>query len=192
MKNWLGLALASFIVVVAPFRTEGKMSTTAEKSIYDFKVKNIDGKEVSLKDYSGKTLLIVNTASKCGYTPQYKELEALYGKYKDKGLVVLGFPSNDYGAQEPGTNADIKTFCETKFHVSFPLFDKGPVSGEKIQPLFRYLTQEAKPEAQGEIKWNFEKFVIDRKGRLVERFNSKATPDSAPVKLAVETAIAAK
>ena len=168
------------------------MSTTAEKSIYDFKVKNIDGKEVSLKDYSGKALLIVNTASKCGYTPQYKELEAMYEKYKAQGLVVLGFPSNDYGAQEPGTNTEIKTFCETKFKVSFPLFDKGPVSGDKIQPLFRYLTQDAKPDAKGEIRWNFEKFVIDRKGRLVERFNSKATPDSIPLTKAVETALSTK
>lgn len=168
------------------------MNDTLEKSVYDFKVKSIDGKEADLKQYAGKALLIVNTASQCGYTPQYKDLEALHRKYQGKGLIVLGFPSNDYGGQEPGTNAEIKSFCESKYNVTFPLFEKGPVSGEKIQPLFRYLTQAAKPESKGEIRWNFEKFVIDRSGRLTERFNSKAAPDSAPLVLAVERALKAQ
>lgn len=168
---------------------EKKMENASKPSIYDFTVKNIDGKETSLKEYAGKTLLIVNTASRCGYTPQYEGLEALYEKYQSQGLVVLGFPSNDYGGQEPGANSEIKEFCETKFKVSFPLFEKGPVSGEKIQPLFRYLTETAKPESKGEIRWNFEKFVVDRKGRLVERFRSKTTPEDTELVKTLEKSL---
>jgi glutathione peroxidase len=165
--------------------SEGKPAS----SVHEFSVQTIDGKKVSLKDYSGKALLIVNTASRCGYTPQYKGLEALYRKYKGQGLVVLGFPSNDFGGQEPGTNAEIKTFCETKYQVSFPLFGKGPVSGGGIQPLFAYLTKDADPQSAGEVQWNFEKFVIDRKGRLVQRFRSATTPEDGKLAAAVEKAL---
>ena len=173
----------------ANLKSEKKMEKTLEKSVYGFTVNNIDGKAVPLKEYSGKALLIVNTASRCGYTPQYEGLESLYKKYKPRGLEVLGFPSNDFGGQEPGSNAEIKTFCETRFKVSFSLFEKGPVSGEKIQPLFLYLTQTAKPEIQGGVRWNFEKFVIDRNGRLIGRFRSKDAPDSAALAAVLEQAL---
>lgn len=166
------------------------MNASTQKSIYDFNVKAIDGKEVSMKDYAGKVLVIVNTASKCGFTGQYKDLEALYAKYKDKGLVVMGFPSNDFGGQEPGTNDEIKTFCETKFNVEFPLFQKGPVTGDEIQPLFKYLTETANPKFDGKIRWNFEKFIIDRNGQLIERYRSVTGPDSGRLVKVVEKALA--
>ncbi|OGR84852.1 MAG: hypothetical protein A2901_04070 [Elusimicrobia bacterium RIFCSPLOWO2_01_FULL_54_10] len=161
-----------------------------DKTVYDFSVKSIDGKEISLKDYSGKVLLIVNTASECGFTGQYKDLEAVYQKYKDKRLVVLGFPSNDYGGQEPGSNSDIKSFCEMKFKTTFPLFDKGPVSGDGIQPLFKHLTETANPKHDGKILWNFEKFVVDREGRLIERYRSITSPSSGRVAKVLEKALA--
>jgi glutathione peroxidase len=157
----------------------------AAENLHSLKVKGIDGQEVSLSTFKGKTLLIVNTASRCGYTPQYEGLEALYKKYKDKGFVVLGFPSNDFGAQEPGSNAEIKKFCQTKFNVDFPMFAKGEVKGEGKQPLFALLTQAA--PSKGEIKWNFEKFLIDPSGQVVARFDSKVTPtDEALNKAIVE------
>lgn len=145
--------------------------------LYNHKAKSIEGKEISLSDFKGKALLIVNTASKCGYTPQYEGLAKLYGKYKDKGLVVLGFPSNDFGGQEPGTNADIKKFCKTRFNVDFPMFEKGPVTGAQIQPIYKYLTKNA--PNQGEVRWNFEKFLISPDGRIVARFGSNVTPEDA-------------
>ncbi len=170
-------------------RTEDKMAVS-NQSIYDFKVKSIDGKEVSLGEYKGKVLLIVNTASHCGFTSQYKALEEIYEKYKDKGLAVLGFPSNDYGGQEPGTNAEIQTFCSTKFSVKFPMFEKGPVSGKEIQPLFKFLTETANPKFDGKIRWNFEKFIIDRNGKLIERFRSVTSPDSGRLVKILEQALA--
>ncbi len=160
--------------------------TTAETgaSIYTHKVKTIDGKEIDFSTYKGKTLLIVNTASQCGYTKQYDGLEALYRKYKSKGFVVLGFPSNDFGGQEPGTNEEIKQFCQTKFSVDFPMFAKGPVKGTEKQPLFGALTQNA-PE-KGEIKWNFEKFVVSPEGKVVGRFESKVTPEDPKLLMVIE------
>ncbi len=143
--------------------------------IHSYKVKTIDGQEVPLSNYKGKTLLIVNTASKCGYTKQYDGLEALYAKYKSKGLVVMGFPSNDFGGQEPGTDTEIKKFCQTKFKVDFPMFSKGPVKGPGKQPLFEALTATA-PET-GEIKWNFEKFLVSPEGKVIQRWDSKVTPE---------------
>jgi len=156
----------------------------AADTIYEFKVKDIDGKEVSLAEYKGKTAVIVNTASKCGYTPQYEGLEALYKKYKSRGVVVLGFPSNDFHAQEPGTNAEIKKFCQAKYNVDFPLFEKNPVSGSQKQPLYAYLTDHG-PD-KGEVKWNFEKFVVDPSGHVVARFRSKVKPDSNDISSAIE------
>lgn len=147
-------------------------------SVYDFKVKTIDGKETSLAQYKGKTLLIVNTASQCGYTPQYAGLEALYEKYKDRGLVVLAFPSNDFGGQEPGSNAEIKTFCELKYKTTFPLFEKVDVKGDSAAPLYKYLT--GLPGKQGgAITWNFNKFLVAPDGTVVEHFDSKADPSGA-------------
>ena len=146
-------------------------------SVFDFKVKTIDGKETSLAAYKGKALLIVNTASQCGYTPQYAGLEALYEKYKEKGLVVLAFPSNDFGAQEPGSNEEIKKFCELRYKTTFPLFAKIDVKGDSADPLYKYLT--GLPGKQGgQVSWNFNKFLVAPDGTVVEHFDSKVTPDS--------------
>jgi glutathione peroxidase len=139
----------------------------------------IDGVSQAFSAYKGKVVLVVNVASRCGFTGQYEELEALYQKHKDEGLVILGFPSNDFGGQEPGTNDEIKKFCSTKYNVTFPIFSKGPVTGAQIQPVFKYLTVDAGPSMGGPVLWNFEKFLIDRNGRLVNRFRSVTSPASA-------------
>jgi glutathione peroxidase len=138
-------------------------------------MKTIDGKEQPLSAYKGKTLLIVNVASKCGFTPQYKGLEALYEKYKDRGLVILGFPANDFGWQEPGTDAEIKEFCSVNYGVTFPVFSKITVKGEKIHPLYKHLIESSEPA--GPISWNFNKFLVDGSGRIVGRWGSRTTPE---------------
>ena len=160
-------------------------------SLYKIPVKDIDGKDTSLDAYKGKVLLIVNVASKCGYTPQYKELEAIHEKYKDKGFTVLGFPCNQFGGQEPGTNEQIKQFCSTTYNVTFPLFDKIAVNGPKRHPLYVAL---AGPESPfpGDIKWNFNKFLIGRDGKIIKRFSTPTKPDAAEVTEAIEAALAAK
>jgi glutathione peroxidase len=147
-------------------------------SVYPFKVKTIDGKEISLSEYRGKALLIVNVASHCGFTPQYTGLENLYKKYKDKGFAVLGFPCNQFGAQEPGNEAEIKSFCDLNFGVTFPLFAKIDVNGANADPLYKYLTND-KPGVLGTeaIKWNFTKFLIDPKGEPVKRYASTTKPE---------------
>ena len=160
-------------------------------SIDDIAVKDIDGKDTSLKAYQGKVLLIVNVASKCGYTPQYKALEAVYEKYKDKGLVILGFPCNQFGHQEPGTDAEIKEFCSSKYSVTFPMFDKIEVNGPDRHPLYVALAGDGSPYP-GNIKWNFTKFLIGRDGKILKRFESKVVPDSPEVSSAIESALAAK
>jgi glutathione peroxidase len=155
--------------------------------IYNFALKSIDGKEVNLSQYRGKTLLLVNVASQCGYTPQYEGLQKIYAKYKDRGLVVLGFPANNFGAQEPGTDQEIKTFCSTRYNVTFPMFSKISVKGPDQHPLYRYLTDAAtNPKFAGEIKWNFNKFLIDKQGNIAARFDSKDTPESETVVGAIE------
>ena len=148
-------------------------------SLYDFTVDDIHGKPVKLDRYKGKVVLIVNTASKCGYTPQYQGLEALYEKYKGKGLEVLGFPCNQFGAQEPGGADEIASFCELNYGVKFPLFAKVDVNGETAAPVYKYLKAE-KPGLLGSeaIKWNFTKFLIDRKGNVVKRYAPNDTPES--------------
>nr|MCS3816223.1 glutathione peroxidase [Mucilaginibacter sp. X4EP1] len=156
------------------------MFVTAPASVYEFKLKSIDGQEFSLAKYKGKKVLIVNTASKCGYTPQYAELQKLADLYKDK-LVVIGFPANNFASQEPGANADIKTFCQKNYGVTFPLSEKVSVKGDDISPLFKYLTEAPNPEFTGEIKWNFEKFLIDENGKLIHRFRSPVTPLSPEI-----------
>jgi glutathione peroxidase len=171
-------------IIVFSFGTLG-----FSKSVYDFSVETLAGKKTALKAYQGKALLIVNTASRCGFTSQYEDLETLYKKYKDQGLVVMGFPSNDFGGQEPGSNEEIAQFCKKNYGVTFPVFSKGPVSGKEKQSLFKYLTEEQDANLQGEINWNFEKFLIDRKGKLVSRFRSSVGPKSAPVIEAVESAL---
>lgn len=152
----------------------------APSSVYEFKLKNIDGKKFDLSKYRGKKLLIVNTASKCGYTPQYTELQKLAETYPDK-LVVIGFPANNFGGQEPGSAEEIKTFCTGKYNVTFPLSEKVSVKGDDICPLFKYLTEAPNPDFTGDIKWNFEKFLIDENGKLIHRFRSKVTPMSEEI-----------
>src|SRR5215475_1391238 len=164
--------------------------TMAEKSVLDFTMKSIDGEDVKLDSYSGKVLMLVNVASKCGYTPQYRGLESVYKKYKEQGLVVMGFPANNFLWQEPGTKEEIKTFCATKYNVSFPMFAKISVKGDKIPPLYKFLTsQQTTPEFRGGISWNFNKFLVDRSGNIVARFASKDEPESEKVVQAIEQAL---
>jgi glutathione peroxidase len=160
-------------------------------SVYDPAVKDIDGKDTSLKAYQGKVLLIVNVASKCGFTPQYKALEATHEKYKDKGFAVLGFPCNQFGSQEPGTDEELKQFCSSTYSVTFPLFDKIDVNGPQRHPLYATLAGEGSP-FPGDIKWNFTKFLIGRDGKIIKRFDSRTTPDSPQVLAAIEAALNAK
>jgi glutathione peroxidase len=151
-------------------------------------LRDIDGKETSLKVYSDKVILVVNVASECGYTRQYAGLEALYSKYKGRGLIVAGFPCNDFGAQEPGSNEEIKQFCSSRFKVTFPLFDKLHVTGSEQHPLYAALTGAQSP-VPGPVKWNFGKFLIGRDGRILKRFGSGTEPDSAELTEAVEVAL---
>lgn len=161
------------------------MDTTTD-SVHEFKATDIDGKETPLKQFKGKVLLIVNTASECGFTPQYEGLQAVYEKYKDDGLVVMGFPANNFGGQEPGTDEEIKEFCKVNYDVTFPMFSKISVKGDDIHPLFEYLTSADNPDFTGEIKWNFEKFLIDREGDLVHRFRSDTEPQSEEIINAID------
>lgn len=156
-------------------------SLFAASSIYDFTLPSIDGKPMPLASFKGKVVLMVNVASQCAYTPQYTALETVYEKYKDRGFVVLGFPANNFGEQEPGTNAEIKTFCSTKYNVTFPMFSKISVEGLDENPLYAYLTKEANPSVAGDIQWNFTKFLADRSGHVVRRFEPPVTPDSPQV-----------
>jgi len=167
------------------------VSAYAAESIYNIPLKDIDGNSTMLKPYQGKVLLIVNVASKCGFTPQYTALEALYQKYKDQGLVVLGFPCNQFKQQEPGTDAEIKQFCSSKYDVTFPMFDKLEVNGANRHPLYVLLAGKDSP-FPGDIGWNFTKFLISRDGKIVNRFASPVKPDSAEVTQAIEAALAAK
>ena len=180
-----GFAMNTTILIAAVLSL-GIVSARAADSIYDIPLKDIDGKSALLKPHQGKVLLVVNVASKCGYTPQYTALEALFRKYKDQGLTVLGFPCNQFGGQEPGTNAEIKRFCSTKYNVTFPMFSKISVKGEDKAPLYQYLTEKANPAVAGDIKWNFTKFLADRNGHVVARFESAVTPDSPEVVAEVE------
>jgi glutathione peroxidase len=161
-------------------------SLFAASGVYSFTLNSIDGTPAPLADYKGKVVLLVNVASRCGYTPQYSALEAIYEKYKDRGFVILGFPANNFGAQEPGTNEEIKTFCTRKYSVTFPMYSKISVKGADQAPLYAYLTKETPPGIAGEIKWNFTKFLVDRDGKVVQRFESAVTPDSKEVVAAIE------
>ena len=154
------------------------------KNIYDISVKTMDGQTRQLSEYKDKVILIVNVASKCGMTPQYEGLETIYKKYKDKGFEILAFPSNDFGEQEPGTNEEIKTFCETKYNVTFSLFDKVKVLGEDKSQLYERLTNNSEPS--GDISWNFEKFLVDKHGNIAGRYRSKIKPGSEEIISAIE------
>jgi glutathione peroxidase len=160
-------------------------------NLQDVPLKDINGKDTSLKAYKGKVLLVVNVASKCGLTPQYKGLEALHRKYKDQGFTVLGFPCNDFGSQEPGSNEEIKEFCSSKYDVSFPMFDKLHVKGPERHALYAELTGEGSP-FPGDVKWNFGKFLIGKDGKILKRFEPKVAPDAPEVTQALEAALAAK
>ncbi len=154
--------------------------------LYSFTLNSIDGKPAPLSEYKGKVVMIVNVASKCGYTPQYTALESIYEKYKAQGFVILGFPANNFGAQEPGTNEEIKTFCSRKYNVTFPMYSKISVKGDDQAPLYSYLTKDAGKSVAGDIKWNFTKFLVDSNGNVVQRFESAVTPDSKEVTEAIE------
>lgn len=161
MKTLMMIALASLALSFNP----------PSKTVHDFTVTDIDGKEVKLDAYAGKTLLIVNVASRCGLTPQYEDLQNLYEKYKDQGLVILGFPANNFMGQEPGTDAEIKQFCTSKFQVSFPMFSKISVKGKDQHPLYSYLTnKEENGSVDAPVKWNFQKFLVDKDGKVVQSF----------------------
>ncbi len=168
-------------------------SASQPKSVLDFHVKDIDDKEVDLAHYKGKVLLIVNTASQCGYTPQYKDLQAIYEKYKDQGFEVLAFPANEFGAQEPGNNSQIKQFCSSRYSVTFPLFSKIVVKGPGIHPLYAYLTgEQTNPKFAGPIPWNFTKFLVDRNGQVIARFQPGDKPTSGKVAGEIEKALGEK
>ncbi len=163
----------------------------AEDSVYDFTVRDIAGKEVELKGFSDKVLLIVNVASQCGSTYQYSGMEALHQHFEDKGLIVMGFPTNDFGGQEPGSNKEIQAFCQANFAVSFPMFSKVAVSGDEQIPLFRYLTVAENPDGAGPIGWNFEKILVGKDGKVIRRFKSYHEPDGEEIVSAIEAALAA-
>ena len=184
MKSGKNRNLRTFLLGVATLLMSA--SLFAAGSIYDFTLNSIDGKPMPLANFKGKVILVVNVASRCGFTPQYSALESIYEKYKDQGFVILGFPANNFGSQEPGTNAEIKKFCSAKYNVTFPMYAKISVKGQDQTPLYKYLTESANPAYAGEIKWNFTKFLIDRDGRVVQRFEPDTTPDSPPVTLAIE------
>ena len=188
--------LVALLVAAFALSSVARVASADDKkpsSVLEFKVRDIDGKTVDLAKYKGEVLLIVNTASQCGYTPQYNNLEATYEKYKAKGFAVLAFPANEFGHQEPGSDAEIKQFCTAgKYQVSFPIFSKIVVKGEGIHPMYQFLTaKETDPKFAGEIPWNFAKFLVNRKGEVIARFAPGDKPDGDKVAKAIETALAA-
>jgi glutathione peroxidase len=158
----------------------------AANSVHDFSLTTIEGQPAPLSQYKGKVVLLVNVASQCGYTPQYAGLQSLYEKYKDKGLVIVGVPANNFGGQEPGSNEEIKTFCTRKYNVSFPMMSKVSVKGSDMIPLYGYLTS----QTGGDVKWNFTKFLVGKDGKIVQRFESKVTPESSEITGAIDQALA--
>jgi len=189
--SWALAALP--LLMAAPIALAADRAGETPDSVLDFRVQDIDGREVDLSKYQGDVLLIVNTASKCGYTPQYSGLEDLYEKYKDQGFQVLAFPANEFKQQEPGTNLEIKTFCTTQYNVTFPIFSKIVVKGPGLHPLYRYLTSpETDPRFAGEIPWNFTKFLVNRQGQVIARFAPQDEPESPEVTRAIEAALAEK
>lgn len=180
----------NLVTALTLFFTAGTLSAKATDSrLYDMKIQNLDSASVTLNQYKGKVLLIVNTASGCGYTPQYNDLENIYQKYKDQGFLVLAFPSNDFGGQEPGTNQQIKKFCDVKdgqYKISFPLYGKSNVNSEPKNAVFKFLTESANSDLNGPVKWNFEKFLISKTGKLVKRYASAVLPTAPEVTQQIE------
>jgi glutathione peroxidase len=168
----------------------GTTLMAAEKTVYDFTLNSIEGQATPLVSFRGKVVVLVNVASRCGYTPQYAGLEALYEKYKDRGFVIVGIPANNFGGQEPGTNQEIKTFCTSKYHVTFPMMAKVSVKGNDMTPLYAFLTDKAaNPKTGGDIGWNFTKFLVGPDGKVIARFDSEVEPDSKDLASAIEKAL---
>jgi len=194
MKIFFAVCAMFFLVInsqTAMSQSSGSSKTSMQaKSVLDFTMNTIDGKPRPLSSYKGKVLMIVNTASECGFTPQYETLEKLYETYKDSGFQILAFPANNFGKQEPGTNAEIKNFCSTQFHTTFDLFEKISVKGDDQHPLYQYITKES--PCSGEVKWNFQKYLVDRSGRIVEKYFSITDPMSKKVRSEVEKLLAEK
>ena len=169
---------------------EGTIMAVKSPTLYDFTMPDIDGKPVNIGQYRGKVLLLVNTASLCGNTPQYSDLQSLYEQYHDKGFEILAFPANNFGQQEPGSNEEIKSFCFTKYSLTFPLFSKISVKGPDKHPLYQYLTEQS--PYPGEVEWNFQKYLVDRSGNIVGRFHHRTKPSAPEVVKEVERTLAVK
>ena len=187
------LSILALAATLAGGLSYGAMAADAPAtgSAHQFTFTSIDGKPMSMADFKGKTVLVVNTASQCGFTPQYTALEAIYEKYKERGFVIVGVPANNFGAQEPGTNQEIKTFCQSKYNVTFPMMSKASVKGDDKTPLYQYLTDKsANPKTGGDIQWNFTKFLVGPDGQIIARFEPAVTPDSPEVTGAIEKALA--
>ena len=182
------------ILAICHMAAWGAVSASPDnRKIYQFEMEDINHEKISLQKYKGKVILMVNVASKCGLTPQYKGLQEIYMKYKDQGFVVLGFPANNFMNQEPGSNADIKAFCEKKYGVQFPMFSKISVKGDSIHPLYKYLTSHSKnPKFKGEIRWNFDKFLIGKDSTIIDRFHPKIKPKDPQITSAIEAALSKK
>jgi glutathione peroxidase len=181
------IVLSSHVVQSQDKKADGKAA------VLDFKMKTIDGKDTELSQYKGKVVMFVNVASQCGLTPQYKGLQALYAKYKDKGLVIIGVPANEFGGQEPGSDDEIAKFCSSKYDVTFPMLSKVVVKGKGTCPLYAFLTsKDTNPRFGGDIQWNFTKFLVNRKGEVVNRFEPRVAPESTEIVSAIEAELAKK
>ncbi|QDT13333.1 glutathione peroxidase [Planctomycetes bacterium K23_9] len=186
------VALGVFVTVSNADHHEKHEKHESECAL-DYKMKTIDGKTVDLEDYEGNVVLIVNTASECGLTGQYKGLQSLHEKYKDKGLVVIGFPCNQFGSQEPGSDAEIAKFCSSNYKVTFPMFSKVDVNDDGAAPIYKFLTaQDVKPAGKGPVSWNFEKFLIDREGHVANRFSPQTKPSDGELVKAIESQLQQK
>lgn len=192
MFKKIALPAVGALLVGAALLPQARAETRKVAPALSYTMKDIDGKDVPLSKYQGKVVMIVNVASYCGNTKQYASLQKMYEKYKDRGFVVLGFPANEFGAQEPGTNSEIKTFCTTKYSVSFPMFSKVVVKGDGITPLYKYLTDKStNPQFGGPVEWNFAKFILNRKGEVVGRVKAGTDPMTPEVVALIEKELAA-
>lgn len=190
MQHSISRWLMAILALGAIATTHMKADHHNESNALSFKMKNIQDQETDLSQYKGKVLLMVNVASKCGYTPQYEGLQKLYSEYMDKGFSIIGFPCNNFGAQEPGTHLEIQSFCKENYGVTFPLMGKINVKGDKQAPLYKYLTNH--PDHGGQVRWNFEKFLIDKKGNVIGHYPSKVKPEDADLKAAIDKALKAE